>query len=68
MASGYVTFTSTPGTVRLRAATSALVSGHVGDVGVVAEPGVVARHQHAVLREVQVGLERIGARVGRGFS
>jgi hypothetical protein len=41
--------------------------GDVGHVGVVAEPGVVARHQHAVLREVQVGLQRIGAGVGGGF-
>jgi hypothetical protein len=40
---------------------------HVGDVGVVAEPGVVAGHQHAVLRQVDVEFERIGTGVGRRF-
>ncbi len=41
--------------------------GDVGDVGVVAEPGVVAHHQHAVAAQVQVFLERIGAGIGGGF-
>ncbi|MHC2332587.1 hypothetical protein ACVIW0_001876 [Bradyrhizobium sp. USDA 4454] len=45
---------------------------HFGDVGVVAEPWIVACHQDAILGQMQVLFERVGAEVGgelvRGFS
>ena len=41
--------------------------GDGGDVGVVAQPGVVARDQHAVLGHVDVLLQRVGAGIGRAL-
>ena len=38
---------------------------HLGDVGVVPEPGVVARHRDAVLRQVDVEFERVRAGIRR---